>query len=891
MLNSENSDHTPKNNNLKNEKERIFIEKNENQLEKNFEKKILLKSKKEEKNKNKRSKSNKEPLINKETLIPPECNIIPYIPKKISKKQKTLVLDLDETLVHSYFDKAPPYEPDISFDIEISGMPIHITTLIRPGAYQFLEEMSKLYEIVIFTASLSQYAIPLLNIIDKKNLCEHKLFREHCYIYDNKGNPGYIKDLTKLNRDMNSLIILDNNPNCYYLNKDNGIPIKTWFSDKNDKELFKIKPYLEFLANDFIVDVKPILNKVKEGKKIKYHIFDELIENYFKKMNSKIKEEKIYNTINNDNNHNNSKTIESSKIKNPEDKTNEKDTSNFTINKSAEKTNKKKEELLNINIKNLKTEKIEEKNKIDVNSLTLENDENVKEKENNFNENNKNNENKKDKYFESGENKINSLENETKDSILNSREKSTNRIFLQIKNEKKLNNIKCINLFQKNIKTIENENIINRYKNYNINNINNKLKTYYKNRNFYENEKNSKEKEKRHKLNIVIKNENKKKLSHDSPKKNSFPIKILNEKKGFNLFKLKLNDYKLNINKFKLKLNSNKIKTNKENNISFNRIIKKAKMRLKNTSEINNNIINNNIKRKIRVNENKHSHYNIGICLSEFNLDDNNNSSFKINSTKKSINLNINNFNSQENFNKIKEGFKSYIFNNKANNVKDMLILKSKTMYNLSNKENINKKRLCLEQIDNEYLKKMKKNNSIYTNKKCDIKNYHKNKTISINQMINKTERDKKIIGKKISQFDNIIYSKKTNQKEKENKSSTKNNTNPNKLNLKTLDINIKKILQLKLPLSKRVNLYSGLQKEFYNKNKIISFVNKNKLKNNNNNFQKKKESNNIMENAQLKEDVKRLNFFSQKKRRGLSLANVNKALAIRIKSCHSAIE
>ena len=157
--------------------------------------------------------------------------------------------------------------------------------------------------------------------------------------------------------------------------------------------------------------------------------------------------------------------------------------------------------------------------------------------------------------------------------------------------------------------------------------------------------------------------------------------------------------------------------------------------------------------------------------------------------------------------------------------------------------------------------------------------------------MINKTEREKKIIGKKISQFDNIIYSKKTNQKEKENKSSTKNNTNPNKLNLKTLDINIKKILQLKLPLSKRVNLYSGLQKEFYNKNKIISFVNKNKLKNNNNNFQKKKESNNIMENAQLKEDVKRLNFFSQKKRQGLSLGNVNKALVIRIKSCHSAIE
>ena len=81
---------------------------------------------------------------------------------------------------------------------------------------------------------------------------------------------------------MNNLIILDNSPNCYYLNKDNGILIKAWVSDKNDKELFRIKP---------------ILNKIKEWKKIKYDIFDDLIGIYFRKMNSKIKEEKIYNII------------------------------------------------------------------------------------------------------------------------------------------------------------------------------------------------------------------------------------------------------------------------------------------------------------------------------------------------------------------------------------------------------------------------------------------------------------------------------------------------------------------------------------------------------------------------------------------------------------------
>ena len=46
-------------------------------------------------------------------------------------------------------------------NIEIAGIKMHIYTLIRPGTSQFLEKLSNIYEIVIFTASLSQYAIPL----------------------------------------------------------------------------------------------------------------------------------------------------------------------------------------------------------------------------------------------------------------------------------------------------------------------------------------------------------------------------------------------------------------------------------------------------------------------------------------------------------------------------------------------------------------------------------------------------------------------------------------------------------------------------------------------------------------------------------------------------------
>ena len=87
-------------------------------------------------------------------------------PKKTNKK--TLVLDLDETLVHSCF--IPFNIPsDLIIQIELENKIQEIYVLIRPYVKEFLESMSKLYEIVVFTASISKYANALLNIIDNKN--------------------------------------------------------------------------------------------------------------------------------------------------------------------------------------------------------------------------------------------------------------------------------------------------------------------------------------------------------------------------------------------------------------------------------------------------------------------------------------------------------------------------------------------------------------------------------------------------------------------------------------------------------------------------------------------------------------------------------------------------
>ena len=106
----------------------------------------------------------------------------PYLlgPKRRSSDigKKTLVLDLDETLVHSSFK--PIENPDIILPVEIEGNICNIFILVRPGVQEFLKRMHKHWEIVVFTASLSKYADPLVDIIDPNKVCSYKLFREHC---------------------------------------------------------------------------------------------------------------------------------------------------------------------------------------------------------------------------------------------------------------------------------------------------------------------------------------------------------------------------------------------------------------------------------------------------------------------------------------------------------------------------------------------------------------------------------------------------------------------------------------------------------------------------------------------------------------------------------------
>ncbi|KAK5952472.1 hypothetical protein OHC33_006515 [Knufia fluminis] len=170
------------------------------------------------------------------------------------KGRKCLILDLDETLVHSSFKILN--QADFTIPVEIEGQYHNVYVIKRPGVDQFMKRVGELYEVVVFTASVSKYGDPLLDQLDIHHVVHHRLFRESCY--NHQGN--YVKDLSQVGRDLKETIIIDNSPTSYIFHPQHAVPISSWFSDAHDNELLDLIPVLEDLAGSQVQDVSLVLD-------------------------------------------------------------------------------------------------------------------------------------------------------------------------------------------------------------------------------------------------------------------------------------------------------------------------------------------------------------------------------------------------------------------------------------------------------------------------------------------------------------------------------------------------------------------------------------------------------------------------------------------------------
>eukprot|EP01017_Pseudomicrothorax_dubius_P023499 TRINITY_DN2508_c0_g1_i8.p1 TRINITY_DN2508_c0_g1~~TRINITY_DN2508_c0_g1_i8.p1 ORF type:complete len:333 (+),score=71.57 TRINITY_DN2508_c0_g1_i8:66-1064(+) len=177
-----------------------------------------------------------------------------YLKQKVSlirRKEhigrKTLLLDLDETLIHCNHHVNPPYDTIIKITLP-SGEQVESGIFIRPYAIEALRELSKYYEVVCFTASHDCYANAIINYLDpRQEFIHHRLFRDQC-IHTSEGI--YLKDLRILNnRRPEDLIIVDNSPYAFAMQIDNGVPILPFYDNKSDEELRYVTSFLRQIYN------------------------------------------------------------------------------------------------------------------------------------------------------------------------------------------------------------------------------------------------------------------------------------------------------------------------------------------------------------------------------------------------------------------------------------------------------------------------------------------------------------------------------------------------------------------------------------------------------------------------------------------------------------------
>lgn len=173
----------------------------------------------------------------------------------LPKKSKILALDLDETLVHSTSKSSGDCDYFVEVLVDRSSCLYYVFK--RPAVDRFLDTISAWFHLVIYTASLREYAEPVVSWLDKgRGLFKKRLFRTACM--EQLGGV-FVKNLTLVDADLSRVCLIDNSSASFLMHPDNGILVESWTTqNKSDTCLLDLLPFLDALR--FADDVRSILS-------------------------------------------------------------------------------------------------------------------------------------------------------------------------------------------------------------------------------------------------------------------------------------------------------------------------------------------------------------------------------------------------------------------------------------------------------------------------------------------------------------------------------------------------------------------------------------------------------------------------------------------------------
>ena len=208
-------------------------------------------------------------LIEYASLLPPPSPTSAL--RLAALPRKTLILDLDETLVHSIHG-APggggrrpvhalpsPISVGVGFRFKvwIDARAVTFSVFQRPHVDRFLDVVARWYDLAVFTASLQSYGNAVAETLDAGRgilPVGRRFFRQHCDVVDG----GFTKDVGRVEPDLKRVVIIDNSPAAYRRCADNAIPIASWFCHPDDTALLDLLPFLDALR--FVDDVRSVLS-------------------------------------------------------------------------------------------------------------------------------------------------------------------------------------------------------------------------------------------------------------------------------------------------------------------------------------------------------------------------------------------------------------------------------------------------------------------------------------------------------------------------------------------------------------------------------------------------------------------------------------------------------